>query len=200
LKDQSQPSTSTTTEGQSTDATTKDPAKLGAPETYANFSAPDGGKLDATIVAEATPIFKELGLDQAAAQRLVDLYSKQVAKVAGPEALKAIIDAQNTKYRDALNSDPDIGGKLDQVKIDIGRAYDAIGNPKLVADFKKAMDESPEGNRPEFVKMFHAFAQKLIEGKSVAGGGPSPLGQTTKPTVRPSLAEAMYPHLAANRG
>lgn len=204
LKDASQISTATTSADTQTDgkpaAATDDKTTTKAPDSYADFTAPAGGKLDATIVAEATPIFRELGLDQAGAQRLVDFYNKQVEKVAGPKALQAIVDAQNTRYTEALKADPEIGGKLEQVKIDIGRAYDALGNPKLVADFKKAMDESPEGNRPEFIKLFHAMAQKMIEGKPVGGNGPSVFGQTAKPSARPSLAEAMYPHLAANRG
>lgn len=200
MKDASQ----TTLAGTLTDgkpaAATDDKTAPAAPDSYAEFKVADGGKLDPTIIAEATPIFRELGLSQDSAQRLVDFYNKQVEKVAGPKALQAIVDAQNTRYTEALKADPEIGGKLEQVKIDIGRAYDALGNPKLVADFKKAMDESPEGNRPEFIKLFHAMAQKMIEGKPVAGNGPSVFGQTAKPAARPSLAEAMYPHLAANRG
>lgn len=176
------------------------PAKDGAPETYADFKVADGGKLDPAIVTEATPIFRELGLNQDSAQRLVDFYNKQVEKVAGPKALQAIIDAENTKYVKALNEDTEIGGKLDQVKADIGRMYDVLGNPKLVADFKKAMDQSPEGNRPEFVKLLHAVAQKVIEGKPVGGSGPSVAGQAAKASTGESLASKMYPHLVQNRG
>lgn len=201
MKDASQLTPTAKPTEPSTDAPdAKTPATTTAPEAYTDFRAPEGGKLDPTVIAEATPIFKELGLSQDSAQRLVDFYNQQITKVAGPEVMKAIVEAQNEKFVTALKADPDIGGKLEQVKIDIGRAYDAIGNPKLVAEFKSAMDSSPEGNNPAFVKMFHAMAQRVIEGKAVTGGGPSVAGQTQKPEAAKSLAASMYPHLVGNRG
>ena len=44
------------------------------PEKY-DFKAPEGQSLDAALVERATPIFKELGLTQDAAQKLVDFYN-----------------------------------------------------------------------------------------------------------------------------
>ena len=54
----------------------------GAPESYSDFSVPDGVTLDPSLVSEVTPIFKELGLDQTAAQRLVEPVGRDGRKLA----------------------------------------------------------------------------------------------------------------------
>src|SRR6185437_8602963 len=68
-------------QGQAPDANSQsndppvDPAKgpngenqpSGAPEAYAAFTVPEGQTLDPATLESATPIFRELGLDQAAA-------------------------------------------------------------------------------------------------------------------------------------
>src|SRR5579863_3544340 len=82
-----------TTETQSKPDTTTEPAKDGstvltakdktepkpsaAPDKYTDFKAPDGYTLDPATIEAATPIFKELGLSQDAAQKLVDFHATQ---------------------------------------------------------------------------------------------------------------------------
>lgn len=191
-----EPKTDDDKSGQTPAKTTDKPA--GAPDKY-DFKATEGSpQLDARTIAEVEPIFRELGLDNAQGQRLVDFYNKKMGDLVTAQKAndKAVIEATNEKYMTALKADPDIGGKLDQVKADIGRAYDVLGNPKLVEAFKTAMSDSPEGNNPMFVKMLHAFAAKLIEGKPVVGARPSVHGQTPSgQSDRPSIAAAMYPNL-----
>lgn len=202
IKDLASTTTSSTTpesasdKPESTPEPKTDTKPSGAPDKYDLKTAEGSPALDPRTVEEFTPIARELGLDNAQAQRLVDFYNKQMAKLTSSEAHVAVIQAQNEKYMTALQSDREIGGKLDQVKADIGRAYDAIGKPELVSAFKAAMAESPEGNNPAFVKMIYAFAQKVNEGKPVSGGRPSPHGQTeTGQNNRPTIAEAIYPNL-----
>ena len=45
-----------------------------APESYTDFSVPEGHTLDAAAIESATPLFRELGLSQDQAQKLVDFY------------------------------------------------------------------------------------------------------------------------------
>jgi hypothetical protein len=162
-----------------------------------SFTAPkDGPGLDAGLIAEFSPIARELGLDNASAQRLVDFWNKNAGPVA-TKAAEAVINAQLAKDRAAAEADPDIGPKLQQIQADIGRAYDVIGNAKLVADFKAAMDYTGIGNNPAFIKVFHQMAQRMIEGKPASGSGPSALGQG-KPSIRPTAASAMYPNLPSS--
>src|SRR5262245_60440079 len=52
-------------------------AKPGAPEKY-EFKAPEGVTLDTGLVNDFTPLAKELGMSQDAAQKVVDLYASKV--------------------------------------------------------------------------------------------------------------------------
>jgi hypothetical protein len=168
----------------------------GAPEAYVAFKVPDGYELDAKVLEEASPIFKELGLPQAAAQRLVDLWSKHSA--ATSDGLAEAVRKQNETWQGEARAHPDLKGKLDPggpVLTTISRALDSLGNAKLTADFKAAMDFTGAGNHPAFIRTFYALAAKLAEGTHVAGNGPSPLGQAA-PGARPaSPAKALYPNL-----
>ncbi len=168
----------------------------GAPEKYESFKVPDGYQLDAAVVEEASPIFKELGLSQDKAQKLVDLYSKHSA--ATSEGLAEAVRKQNETWQSEAKAHPDLKGKLDPggpVLTTISRALDSLGDAKLTADFKAAMDFTGAGNHPAFIRTFYAMASKIAEGTHVAGNGPSPLGQVA-PGARPaSPAKALYPNL-----
>jgi hypothetical protein len=85
--------------------TTNDPAKDPAPKPDADpapkvpesytLKTSDGKPVDEILLASATPIFKELGLDNTAAQKLVDLYNTNMKSVVDASA-KAIVDQANT--------------------------------------------------------------------------------------------------------
>jgi hypothetical protein len=170
------------------------PSIAGAPDTY-TFTPPAGTTFDDAAIAAATPIFRELNLSQASADKLVGFYNEQM-KAAADTGSKAVL-AMREKWVTEVKTDPELGGKLDTIKADIGRAFDALGDSKLVTEFKTAMDLTGAGDNPAFIKAFWKLSQKLIEGKSVIPGGPSPLGQSPGGKAeRPSLASAMYPNLA----
>lgn len=180
---------------QTTETTSTETPKAtsGAPEAYTDFTAPEGVTLDPALIAEATPIFKELGLSQEGAQRLVDFHNKQMTAVR-EAGLKAVTDLRNS-WVDQVKADKDIGPKLDQVKVEIGRAKDRL-SPEVRAAFNEALDFTGAGDHPAVVKAFYEFAKLVNEGTHVAGRGPSPDGQSRDGKVsRPSLAGAMYPNL-----
>lgn len=166
---------------------------LGAPETYAPFTAPEGYELNAEVVTEAQTIFKEMGLSQASAQKLVDFYSKQITSVS--EAPYNTFNEVQADWQAAVMADPTLGPRIAQVKANIGRALDSLGDPKLAADFRLAMDMTGAGNHPAFVKAFDKFAERLNEGTHVGGKNPSPLGQKGPNDKPASIANAMYPNL-----
>lgn len=167
------------------------------PDVY-QFTVPDGVTLDAKLIEEATPIFKELGLTTEQAQKLVNI------QIARDQAMaKAGTDAYNTMRADwttQLKADPDIGTKLDTVKATINRGYDAMiaSDPKdaaLVKDFKAAMDLTGAGDHPAVIKLLNKVMDRFTEGSHVTGNGPSPHGQE-KPGAKPaSVANALYPNL-----
>lgn len=164
----------------------------GAPEKY-EFKAPEGRTLDQPTLDKAMPLFKELNLSQAGADKLVGFYNDLVdaAREANTEAYKTM----RAEWRTALEKDPEIGGKLPEVKETIGRMYDAIGKPELVKEFREVMDVTGAGDHPAFAKIFFALAQAYTEGKVVKGGGPSPLGQQKPGSKSGPSASAMYPNL-----
>lgn len=168
-------------------------APAGAPEQYADFKAPENYELDKEAVAEATPIFKELGLNQDQAQRLVDLYAKTSQRAA--DAPVKFWQDQQQKWRDEVQADPELGGRLDQVKTTVARAIDGLGDQKLANDFREAMDYTGAGNNPAFIRAFYRLAQKVTEGSSVPGSGPSPMGQRAPGAGPRSVASALYPNL-----
>lgn len=182
-------------EGEAEGAPKEPPGKAGAPEAYADFTAPEGFEIDPTALAEATPIFKELGLDQAKAQKLVDFYAKQ-SQQAAEAPMKLWQDTQKD-WVDSIKADPEIGGKLDTVRATVAKVIDSLG-PELAADFRQAMDFTGAGNNPAFVKVMFKLAAQLTEGGFVRGGNPSAGGQGNqgRPT---SAAQALYPNLPSAR-
>ena len=169
------------------------PAAAGAPESYTDFSAPEGATLDKSAVDAATPIFKELGLTQDQAQKLVDLY---------PTLTENIVKANNDAYTamregwvSEIKADKEIGGKLDHVAAEIGKLKQRLPEPMRDA-FNEAVNLTGAGDHPAVVKALYEFAKLINEGSHVAGGGPSPEGQNRNGvSKRPSLAGSLYPNL-----
>ncbi len=182
---------STTTSKESTTTETKAPE--GAPEKYADFTLPEGVKLEGDVLKSAQELFKTQNLSQTQAQSLVDFHLAQ---------LKAATEASSNAYNDMRSdwqaktkADPEIGTKLTAVKETVGRALDTLNDPKLVADFRAAMDLTGIGDHPAFIKAFYKLAQSVVEGKHVSGAQPSKFGQIAPGTnERPTAAHALYPN------
>jgi hypothetical protein len=169
-------------------------APAGAPEKYEDFKVPEGFELDEKVAAEIAPIFKDLGLNQAQAQRLVDFYTAKTQESA--DAPMKLWRETQDRWVNEIKADPEIGGKLDQVKVTVSRAIDSLGDPKLASEFKEAMDYTGAGNNPAFIKAFYKLAQRVTEGTPVAGGKPSSLGQVNPSAPPKSAAARLYPNLA----
>ncbi|HEX4919320.1 MAG TPA: hypothetical protein VFV92_01095 [Candidatus Bathyarchaeia archaeon] len=141
--------------------------------------------------------FKELNLSQDGAQKIMDLYNKEV--VEAQEGPYKLWQETQDKWRTEIMQDPELGGKLDQVKATVARAIDGLGDPKLATEFRAAMDFTGAGNNPAFIRAFYKLASKLTEGGAAAGGGPAGSG-TPGGNKPPSVAQALYPNLASGRG
>ena len=165
------------------------------PETY-SFKASDGRELDQSLVAKATPIFKELGLSEAQAQKLVDTYN-DLTKSEG-ERLDKVVNDMRAEWREGINKDKDMSGKLETIKADLGRMKDTIfaNKPADREAFEAAMNLTGAGDHPAIVKAWWRASEAFREGQHVSGGGASPHGQTAPGAdTRPSVAAAMYPNL-----
>jgi hypothetical protein len=173
-------------------------AEKGAPDSYADFTVPEGFALDEEVAKEASALFKGLDLTQTQAQSLVDYYVKQT-KEAFEAPFNAYMD-KRAEWRDAINADPEIGGsKLNGVKVSIGRLIDSFGNAKVAEGFREAMDYTGAGDNPAVVRGLYELSKRLTEGAAVRGNGPSTEGQRLSGSNQPSTAQAIYPHLPSNR-
>ena len=164
----------------------------GPPEKY-EFKPPEGVTYDQKLLDEATPIFKELKLDQASAQRLVDFYSKSTG--GSQKDLVKAVETMRTDWREQVSRDPVVGSKISEAQVEIGRAKDLLPSDVREA-FNKAMDFTGAGDHPAVFRAMYELAKLVNEGKHVAGGGPSPHGQAPGGKVAtPSGAKALYPNL-----
>lgn len=191
-----EPKSEPTTPDPSKTALNKDPKAeppQGAPDKYADFKLPEGLKLEPKVLEEASAVFKGLNLSQDQAQSLVDFHAKQIA--AATEAPFKAVTTLKTEWETALKGtygkDIEPGGK---VITSISRMIDTLP-PVMASGFREAMDLTLAGSNPAFVAAFYELSQRLGEGKSVKGNGPSPAGQKAPDAAPKSVAQAMYPHL-----
>jgi hypothetical protein len=181
--------------------TTKTEPPAGAPEAYQPWKVPEGYELDTGVADAGSKIFKELNLTQDQAQKLVDFYSEHSIKSVKErdDAVTNFWKTTHDEWRAAMKSDPVLGklagddgnfGPTSPVVVTVNRALDGLQNPKLVSDFKDAMELTGAGNNPAFVRVLYALASKVTEGTTYARGEPSKEG-----SKRPPPGAALYPNL-----
>src|SRR6266481_2078186 len=195
LKDASQTTTTTPTDPTPPEpkAEPKPEAPAGAPEAYTDFTLPEGVKLEGETLKSAQELFKALNLPQDGAQRLVDFHLGQIR--AATEASSKAYDDMRAGWQTASKADPEIGPHMAKIKENVGRLYDAIGDAKLVGEFKQIMDLTGAGDNPAFIKVLNKLSSFVTEGRHVTGTQPSKFGQTVPGTgERPSTAHALYPN------
>lgn len=198
LKNQTAPLTDppkTTTEAPPADSTQKPKDGTSTvPETY-QFTAPEGYELSADLIEKATPIFKELGLTQDQAQKLVSFQAEQ--QLATANAPQQAYETMRADWRKDVLADTSLAadGKVKpEVLSAIAKGIDSLGTD-VAKSFREIMDISGVGDNPAFVKAMYAFGKLASEGSHVTGKGPAPTGQTAPDAKPPSIANAMYPNL-----
>jgi len=153
--------------GQTTETTGKTEEAAAAPvvpEKYEAFKLPEGTELDATALAEFEPIAKELGMTQEGAQRVVDLYAGQVAKLA--EAQQKLIGDTVAEWAKTAQADKEYGGDKFGANIAIAqKAISDFGSPELA----KMLNETGLGNHPELIRFCLNIGKKLSEDSTVRG-------------------------------
>lgn len=155
------------------------------PETYADFTMPEGVEVDPAMLGEFNAVAKELGLTQAQAQKLVDLQTKAAAagETGRGEQLQKMIEAQQNAWANEVKNDPELGGaKFDQT---ISTAVKAVST-FFGDDFRTLLNESGIGNHPALVRGMHKIGLALSEDKLVIPGSDSSV------TENKSAAEVMF--------
>tara|TARA_R110000851_G_C12955545_1_gene553739 strand:+ start:38 stop:679 length:642 start_codon:yes stop_codon:yes gene_type:complete len=163
------------TDGEDTDSSNDD-----VPETYADFTLPEGMTLDSELLAEALPVFKDLGLTQTQAQGLVDLQSKKAE--ADAQAQMNDFNQMIDGWKDQSKNDKEFGGDKFEENVAIARsAIESFGTPEL----KDLLSEHGVGNHPEVIR-FMVKVGKLTQEKNIDGGG-------KPPNVSQDRADRLYP-------
>lgn len=134
------------------------------PEAY-ELTAPEGLTIDADLLAEATPIFKEAGLSNDQAQAILPA-AKSLMEKTQQATVQSLIDGGNQQRKvwlDAAKADEQIGGnKWDASLASSAKALDALGHPEG-SDFRKALNETGFGNHPEMIRIFARLGEMVGE-------------------------------------
>lgn len=147
----------------------KEPEKPSVPEKY-QFDLPEGSEL--TPMLEAfTPTFKELGLTQEAAGKLLGVYQQQ---------LEAAQERQLKQWAEQAKADKEIGAKFDE---NIGIAQKAVAR-FFTPEFKAFLDSTGLGNHPDMIRGLLAIGRQISEDKPPSPGNPPP----------PKDAKSLYTH------
>jgi hypothetical protein len=151
-----------------------------APEAYADFTLPEGMTVDKTALEVYSPVFKELGLSQDQAQKIVTAYAEQVQ--AGEKAQVDGFVKQLGEWKTATKADKEVGGENFETSVrNANRALSTFGSPTL----SEVLKETGLGNHPEFVRVF-AKIGALLKEDNPGGPGISPV------TEKKDRAEILY--------
>ena len=161
---------------------------VGAPETYATFTLPEGFTLDGDRLDMAQGLFKELGLTQVAAQKAVEAFCKADGENLATQTAFLESERQQRIETWGQQAKETFGPKYDET-ITLARAgVTAVNSPALL----EAFNSEGWGNHPELIK---AFA-KL--GELTRGSGPQGLEGETTVVDRSSIPieRRLYPNMA----
>lgn len=162
-----------------------DKEKKGAPEKY-EFKVPDGVQLDEALVGEFTPIAKELNLDNAAAQKLVDLYTK--AQVDSHKKLTDSWASTHEQWVGEIKADKEIGGV--NFDANIATAKKAMTAAQLGGgkELTEALNLTGAGNHPAVVRFFYKVGKLMVDDKFDTGKSQSSTPENKASALFPSMA------------
>ncbi|MBT9234291.1 hypothetical protein KKQ11_00445 [Pseudomonas sp. MG-2] len=136
------------------------------PEAYAFKDLPEGYAMSEQQLAEVSPLFKDLGLTQEQADKLVAFDAKRAlaAEQAGLEQRQGLVSG----WEKSLREDAAFGGANFDANVGVAqKAMAQFGTPELSTMLK----ESGLGSHPEVVRLFHRIGQQLAESQLHSGSG-----------------------------
>lgn len=171
-------------EGKEGDKPADNAALFGAPEGDYEVTLPEGQPLDAEALAAVSPLFKELGLSNEGASKLVSAYAETVLPrvteqvMAGVNAdvaatQKAWADESRAAVADDAKLEPGArafdGKPLAQVQSVAAKALDKLGSP----EFREFLNETGLGNHPQMLRFAYRAGSAISEDTSFDRGGPA---------------------------
>ena len=130
----------------------------GAPDSYEAFTMPEGMEEDKALIEGISPVFKELGISQEGAQKLIDAYNTKIQ--ADTTADQTASSDMITGWKSELMNDPDFGGvKFQENAAIANKALKEFGSPALVA----MLQATGISNHPAMVKFAHKIGSLISE-------------------------------------
>lgn len=136
----------------------KNPADA-VPEKY-DIKMPDGVALDAAALEAATPVFKELGLSNEKAQKLVGLQTQLLQEHQKNQLEKQL--NQRLDWQNQIKAVPDYEKTLSQAK----QALKKFGDPETLAMFENGWI----GDHPALIKFLAKIGKATQDDTFVEGG------------------------------
>jgi hypothetical protein len=159
-----------------------------APEKYEAFTMPEGMTADPKMVEAFSPVFKDAGLSQAGAQKIVDAY------IANQNAQQAAHSNVGEAWRESVQNDPLIGGADHNAKLGvIARAIDGYLSKHKDPELEQFRSDPVWQNHPGVARLVYYLANKGAEATAAGTMG----GGAGKPTEAERLA-AQYPTMKGN--
>ncbi len=167
-----------------TDAAAKeakpDDAPQGAPETYDDFTMPEGVEIDPETTGELKVLAKDFNLSQDQAQKLADLGVTMSQK--WNAALQDHVNATSDAWAESAKSDKDIGGDKLPENLGLAKAtLEQFGTSSL----RELLNTSRLGNHPEVIRLLSAVGRAMSNDNRITTG--------SLPTGPVSLANKLYP-------
>ncbi len=143
---------------------------------YSDVKAPDGYQVDAEVMAEITPVLKELKCSKENAEKLVAAGSMLVKRTL--EAQQTALEEQHEAWKKEVLADKELG-KPENIAI-ANRAIDTFGDEGL-----KEITKAGLGNHPSFVRFCLQIGKAISEDSAVISTG------SAKASNRNELGEPM---------
>lgn len=158
-----------------------EPKPEGVPEKY-ELNLKEGYAWDEATAAAVTPMFKELGLNNAQAQKLADYHMEAMQKFQASQVQK-FHEIQAAELA-ATKADPEVGGaKLDASLALAAKAMDTYGGQ----EFRDALAAHGMANNVTMLR-FLAKVGRALSGDSFVHG--------SKPQTAPDRGSVLYPDMA----
>lgn len=139
----------------------EDDDDAGAPESYEDFSVPEGFTVNEEQLGEYHRWAKDTNLTQDQAQQGIDMFVKI------KEAEQAQWVEQQKSWVDQAKSDSEYGGDKFDENISVAvKARESFGTPEFV----EMLEVSGLGNHPEMIRFLNRVGQAISEDKVIVGG------------------------------
>jgi hypothetical protein len=145
-----------------------------APEAYQPFTLPEGVEVDAGLLETFGPVAKEAGLNQEAAQKLVDWFGGQV------KAQQEQAQATAAQWVDTVKKDPEVGGPQLAERLAVAAKGLEWAAGAKAQEVRELLDATGLGNHPEFVRLFYRVGTAIAEDKPVIETPPGAWKKTTE--------------------